>query len=189
MSRDLENACNIWDVGFLAAPKLRDSRGSFRKVFLGVANSVDPTQSRIEEIFYTESKVGVIRGMHVQVGKSANYRYIFLVAGRIHDVLIDLRPKSPSFGKKFEFLFEAKSDLVLRVPPGVAHGFQSLAKSIIGYATTSHWQSDLDSGVNPLSIDVKWPLDVNQLSERDLALPSFLIWEEYLKQMEMRHES
>lgn len=190
MFRDFEQECAMDGVLFLRAPKLIDDRGMFRKVF-----SIDLVGEKIfdkdiKEVFYTESKIGVIRGMHVQVGEAANFRNIFVLSGRIYDVIFDLRPKSPSYGKKFGFLFEEHSEFVLCLPPGVAHGFQSLTTTAtVGYVTTSAWQPDLDTGVNPLSIDVSWPLDNKILSQRDLTLPNFPSWEHHLKEMETKSES
>jgi dTDP-4-dehydrorhamnose 3,5-epimerase len=190
MFKDYEQECAIDGVLFQRAPKLMDHRGMFRKVF-SMSLDIEKTSDRdIKEVFYTESKVGVIRGMHVQVGVAANYRNIFVVSGRIYDVIIDLRPKSSSYGKKFGFLFDEQSEFVLCLPPGVAHGFQSLsAMATVGYATTSAWHPALDTGINPLSIDVSWPLDNKLLSQRDLGLPNFPSWEQHLKEMGTNSES
>jgi dTDP-4-dehydrorhamnose 3,5-epimerase len=179
-----EKSCNILNVTFLNAPKIYDDRGFFRKVFSKSISNEQAADREVEEIFLTESRKGVVRGMHVQVGEAANYRHVFIVSGSAHDVIIDLRKNSPSYGQKFEFLFEENINLVLCLPPGVAHGFQSLNTVIMGYATTSCWQPGLDTGVNPLSIDIEWPLEVELISPRDLSLPSFFDWEKHLIDLE-----
>ena len=190
MLKNFEQDCAIDNVRFLGAPKLTDDRGLFRKVFSTKLDTEEEIHHKIEEVFYTQSKLGVIRGMHLQVGTSANYRYVFVVSGRVHDVIIDLRPNSSSYGNKFEFLFDDRSDFVMCLPPGVAHGFQCLTSvATVGYVTTSRWQPELDTGVNPLSIDVAWPLENRLLSERDLLLPSLQNWKQHLNQLEINHEA
>jgi dTDP-4-dehydrorhamnose 3,5-epimerase len=86
-------------------------------------------------------------------------------------------------------LFDDQSEVVLILPPGVAHGFQSLTPATIGYATSSHWQPNLDTGVNPLSIGIEWPIGHGLISERDNLLPNLFDWEKHLMQMEVGLES
>ena len=187
MHSDLQKSCKIANVSFHHAPRLIDDRGCFRKVFPMSENIGGDPSVKIAEIFYSESNVGVIRGMHVQVGLASNYRYIFVLSGSIFDVLIDLRPNSESYGEKFEFLFDSKNNQVLCLPPGVAHGFQALTSVTVGYAATSPWEPGLDTGVNAQSIGVAWPIDRGLMSQRDRELPSFGNWEKHLIQLERSH--
>jgi dTDP-4-dehydrorhamnose 3,5-epimerase len=176
--------CKISGVNFLDAAKFEDERGYFKKVFS--TNFQDPNfkEKTVHEVFYTQSHKGVIRGMHVQASSAANFRFIFCVLGKVHDAIIDLRPNSATYGNIFEFEFHEDSTFVLQLPPGVAHGFQCLSTAILGYVTTSRHQTDLDSGVNPLSIKVAWPLEPKEISKRDITLPDFCDWKAHLSKLE-----
>jgi dTDP-4-dehydrorhamnose 3,5-epimerase len=179
----------ISDVCFIQAPRLKDERGFFRKIFSSQDNHESLKIPSISEIFYTDSKPGIIRGIHVQVGEAANYRYVFVLSGEIYDVIVDLRPESPSYGEIFTFLFESKSDAVLVLPPGVGHGFQSLTRATVGYITSTSWRPELDTGVNPFSLDLNWPKKVSGISDRDIELPLFSNWESHIKSLDSKYES
>jgi dTDP-4-dehydrorhamnose 3,5-epimerase len=111
--------------------------------------------------------------MHLQLGPAENWRLIQVLSGSVFDVLIDLREGQPTYGKVITHKLSGLKPQTLVVPPGVAHGFQAITDSEILYLASHQYEASLDSGVNPLSIGVKWPLEVTQISERDLALVPF----------------
>ena len=109
--------------------------------------------------------------MHVQLGKSESTRIIKVLSGEIYDVLVDLRNVSPSPKIQVKKMSSTRGDTLL-VPPGVAHGFQAFSEATILYMSDSSHVPDLDSGVNPLSIGITWPLEISQISLRDSRLPN-----------------
>lgn len=162
-------------VTIYSATESVDSRGYFRKI-LTPPNMALSVPSKIEEVFYSQTKIGGIRGLHVQIGPAANFRFIHVSEGEIFDVLIDLRQESESFGQKLETHLSSLNPKVLVVPPGVAHGFQALSNATIMYFTTSSHSLEFDTGIHWDSIEVKWPIPITEVSERDNNLPHLAKW-------------
>jgi dTDP-4-dehydrorhamnose 3,5-epimerase len=156
-------------VEYFSAVYSRDDRGSFSKKFSSL--NANFKKFELNEVFITHSLKGVVRGMHLQVNSAANWRLITALTGGFFDVLIDLRKGSPTYLQ--EITQELKPGCLesVLVPPGVAHGFQSLEDSKMLYLTTSPYAPHLDSGVNIDSLKVKFPLEVTSRSQRDLMLP------------------
>ena len=130
----------------------------------------------IEEVFYSHSKPGVIRGMHLQTGLAAGPRIIHIQSGSIQDVLLDLRKESPSYlVLRSQFMTPDGINSVF-VPAGVAHGFQAIEESQTLYLSSKVYNQSLDSGVDALSLQIKWPLEDIVRSSRDELLPSISDW-------------
>ena len=146
-----------------------DARGTFEK-FFNIEDLPANFNFQLAESFITNSKPGVVRGMHVQIGKSESSRIIKILSGEIHDVLIDLRNHNKSPKIQIKKLSSRNGDTLL-VPPGVAHGFQALSEATILYLSNNKHVPQLDSGVNPLSIGFDWPLEISEISLRDSKLP------------------
>lgn len=166
----------IKDVLFLKSNVHSDERGVFRKSFnnLQLESQID---FRLAETFYSISKPGVFRGMHLQIHNSASFRSISLVTGRVIDVLIDLRSNSKTFLKVQHFNWDSTGDISsILVPPGVAHGFFAMEEAILVYASDKPHDPERDTGVNPMTIDLPFLTDIQEISKRDLALPSISSW-------------
>jgi|688.fasta_scaffold157967_3 dTDP-4-dehydrorhamnose 3,5-epimerase len=150
-----------------------DIRGDFVKFFEAKDDSVV-----IKEAFYTFTKSGFIRGMHLQVGPGASSRHIFIKSGSVHTAFIDLRATSPSYLHVCEFVTPALTQRRFFVPPGVAHGFQAISDCEIIYISDKRYSPNYDTGINPKSINVSWSAPVTGLSDRDSNLPDL---ESFLK--------
>jgi dTDP-4-dehydrorhamnose 3,5-epimerase len=161
------------DVSLFETFRSVDSRGNFTKI-IKFEELAAIKEFQLEEAFITSSNIGVIRGMHVQVGSAANWRLIQVLRGEAFDVLLDLRKNESTFGKIITNILSSENPQTLLVPPGVAHGFQALSPTDILYLTSHRYEQHLDTGVNPLSLEITWPLEVSSISDRDLALPSLL---------------
>lgn len=154
-----------------------DSRGSFVKILKYEEVQAIP-QFKLEEVFFTASLRGTVRGMHIQVGQASNWRFIQVLRGTAFDVLLDLRENEETFLQNQVHYLSADLPQTLIVPPGIAHGFQALTDVEIIYLTSHRHEPKLDRGINPFSIGVDWPLEVTSISERDTNLP---ILEKYIK--------
>lgn len=148
-----------------------DSRGSFLKSYTHEISGLEKPME-LHEVFVSTSSPGVVRGLHLQIKESENYRVIQLLQGRVFDVLLDLRPDSATFCtyETRELVFGLNETLL--IPPGVAHGFQAIEESTMLYLTSSSWNPLLDKGVNPINTEIEWPLPISSISERDQRLPS-----------------
>jgi dTDP-4-dehydrorhamnose 3,5-epimerase len=133
---------------------------------------LDVPNFRLEEVFISNTVKGAVRGMHLQTEEASNWRIIQVVSGAAFDVLLDLRISQPTYLKTQINILNGNSPQALLVPPGVAHGFQAIENTEMLYLTSHRYVSELDKGVNPLSIGINWPLEITAMSDRDKALPN-----------------
>lgn len=145
-----------------------DSRGTFVKHW---AQGAKPHSLNLDEVFYSTSRRGTVRGMHVQMGHAAGHRLVFVTQGAARDFVIDLRLGSPTYGTVVETRLEPGLGSLL-VPPGCAHGFESLCDdTTMLYIQEGGYEPDLDIGVHWTSCGFE-PSSANPIvSDRDNALP------------------
>ncbi|MGB3705903.1 MAG: dTDP-4-dehydrorhamnose 3,5-epimerase family protein [Castellaniella sp.] len=149
-----------------------DARGSFarffcRDEFLKLGMDIFPTQMN----FSKSNLAGTIRGMHFQYMPNAETKVVTCMSGSVFDVAVDLRYNSPTFLQWFGVTLSSARQNSLIIPPGVAHGFQSLVdQAEILYIVTSTYSSSLEGGLHPLDpgIGIHWPLPPAEISERDM---------------------
>ena len=160
-------------VALLQCPRYADVRGDFTKLYHTDSMSSLGFPFEPAESFMTRSKAGVIRGMHFQVDKAAHDKLIFCPKGRVLDVVVDVRPKSPQFKKPIALELSEDDNLALLIGKGYAHGFLSIDEdSWMMYATTTVHNPSLDRGVLWSSIDFEWPISAPIVSERDQCHPA-----------------
>jgi dTDP-4-dehydrorhamnose 3,5-epimerase len=167
----------------LVPEPFHDERGLFTRTFdadifdgyLGApgtsATFVQDSQSR--------SVQGVIRGMHGRLGRG-EAKLVRCANGAVHDVLVDIRPDSPTFGRQQAFLLDGTDFRHLYVPPGFLHGFQALtATADVCYRIDRPHDPDEDLAVahNDPDLAISWPLPVSAISRRDAEAGS---WQELL---------
>ncbi len=157
-------------VSLIDSFQVSDSRGSFLKI-LRHEEITGVRGFELEEVFFTSSTKGTIRGMHLQVDHAANWRFIQVLRGHAFDVLLDLRRDEQTFSQTRVNQLSDEKPQTLIVPPGVAHGFQALTDVEMLYITSHKYEAEFDKGVNPFSIGIHWPLEVTSMSERDRDLP------------------
>jgi dTDP-4-dehydrorhamnose 3,5-epimerase len=119
---------------------------------------------------------GTVRGMHFQREPMAEPKLVRCVRGAILDVVIDLRPASPTFRRHEAVELSAANAAMLYVPKGFAHGFQTLEDgSDVLYLMGERYSSEHAAGVrwDDPAFAVRWPLPIASISERDAAFPDF----------------
>lgn len=119
---------------------------------------------------------GTLRGMHYQIEPHAEAKLVRCSAGAICDVIVDLRPVSPTYGKwvSAELTFENRK--MLYVPEGFAHGFQTLVdNSEVSYYISATYHPESARGVrwNDPAFGFEWPLENPIVSVRDREIPDF----------------
>ena len=117
----------------------------------------------------TNPKAGTIRGLHFQVEPFAEEKIITCVQGSIFDVVIDIRPKSKSFGKIATMTLQHDDALHVYLPKGLAHGFQTLEiNTIVHYFISAEYSPEHAYAINPLgNLGIVWPLKEFLVSDRD----------------------
>ena len=117
---------------------------------------------------------GTLRGMHYQVAPYEETKLIRCITGSIFDVVVDLRPNSPTFRRWQGLELEASTGGMIYVPRGFAHGYQTLAEATeIMYLTSQFYQPSHERGVrwNDPALAIRWPIAEPILSEKDRAHP------------------
>jgi dTDP-4-dehydrorhamnose 3,5-epimerase len=122
-------------------------------------------------------KRGTVRGMHFQWPPSREGKLVRCVRGSLFDVLLDLRPRSPTYLQHESLQLDEDSRAAVFIPHGVAHGFQTLADSTeVLYQMTDLYAPDLAAGTrwNDPSFAIQWPIAGGiVISERDASYPDF----------------
>jgi dTDP-4-dehydrorhamnose 3,5-epimerase len=117
---------------------------------------------------------GMIRGMHFQADPKPEIKLIRCLAGAIHDVIVDVRRGSPTFGHWSAFELSPENRRGLYVPAGFAHGFQCLTNDCqVFYQMSEFFVPELTRGFrwNDPKVNIPWPINNPILSDRDKNLP------------------
>ncbi|HEX2111114.1 MAG TPA: dTDP-4-dehydrorhamnose 3,5-epimerase [Gaiellaceae bacterium] len=121
---------------------------------------------------------GTLRGMHYQVAPHAEVKLVRCTRGAIYDVIIDLRPESPTYKQWEGFELSAGNGRALYVPEGFAHGYQTLTDEVeTFYQVSEFYAPGAERGVrwNDPAFGVEWPLpDDPIMSEKDKTWPDFV---------------
>jgi len=121
-------------------------------------------------------KTGTLRGMHYQKAPYAQAKLVRCTAGSIYDVIIDLRADSPSFKQWEAVELSADNHLLLYIPEGFAHGFQTLSEnSEVFYQVSAYYEPDSARGVrwNDPAFNIDWPEANRIIIARDNEYPDF----------------
>lgn len=154
---------SIPDLLICEPTKLKDERGffleSFRKntleEFLGY--SLNFCQDNL-----SESKFGVLRGLHFQLEPYAQSKLVSVVKGKILDVAVDIRKNSKFYGQSFSIELDDKSNKQLFIPKGFAHGFVVLSKTArVNYKVTNYYNPKYERGLNynDSLLGIDWKID------------------------------
>lgn len=151
-----------------------DGRGTLNKVFV----SIKSPNVHVQEVFWSRSQRGVIRGMHVQIKPQAGRKLIWVSDGIITDVILDLRPASRTFGEWTAIHLSNQGGAVL-VPEECAHGFLVESDTAtVHYAQEHGYSPSTETGIRWDSFGFHWGVAAPILSQRDKQLPTF---NEYLQ--------
>jgi len=150
-----------------------DARGSFVKTFHAPAFREAGRPFEPQEEFFSTSAKNVLRGMHFQLPPAAHAKLVYCVAGRVLDVVLDLRKSSPTFGRSYTRELNDKNRELLFIPIGFAHGFLALADgATMVYQTSTVHAPAQDAGILWNSFGFDWPVKDPVLSERDRRFPA-----------------
>jgi dTDP-4-dehydrorhamnose 3,5-epimerase len=156
----------------------KDSRGYFFESY----NSKLFKENGIEEDFIQDnqsfSSKGVIRGLHFQRDPFAQGKLVRVIKGAVLDVVVDIRPNSPTYGQWESFLLTEENQKMVYLPPGFAHGFSTLESAIFAYKCTNSYSKVSEGGIiyNDSQLNIDWQVDNPIVSEKDLELPSFEVF-------------
>ncbi len=157
-----------------------DNRGCFTKDYSGEIFEANGIKHDLAEVFYTTSYKGVIRALHFQRERQ-QAKLVRCITGHVYDVVVDLRPESPTFKKWLGFDLIGEKHNEILVPGGCAHGYLVLEDSIVSYKCNEKFYSEFDDGImwNDPEINIDWRLEriggVEKIiiSDKDKNLQSF----------------
>jgi len=155
----------------------RDARGFFARSFCVEEFEAHglPREAVQASISYNERR-GTVRGMHFQWPPSREGKLVRCVRGGVLDVLLDLRPASPTYLQHRAVRLDEDNRDAVFIPHGIAHGFQTLAdRTEVLYQMTDMFAPDLNAGVrwNDPAFGIQWPVEQIVISDRDAQCPDF----------------
>jgi dTDP-4-dehydrorhamnose 3,5-epimerase len=157
--------------------KIEDERGFFARAFCRdefAENDLSTSFVQVNNSLAVEKST--LRGMHYQLAPKAETKLVRCIRGALHDVIIDLRDGSETFGKYFSVELTAENRKMLYVPKGFAHGFITLCDNTEAfYFADEFYAPDNERGVrwDDPTFGISWPLEPAVLSEKDRSLPDF----------------
>jgi dTDP-4-dehydrorhamnose 3,5-epimerase len=119
---------------------------------------------------------GTLRGLHFQTAPYEEAKVIRCTRGAIHDVIVDLRPASPTFKQHLALVLSAENGKMLYVPEGFAHGFQTLEDNTeVSYQMSQFYSPEHARGIrwNDPAFGIEWPTGERIILERDQSYPDF----------------
>jgi dTDP-4-dehydrorhamnose 3,5-epimerase len=163
---------------FVVEPERRgDSRGFFARLFCAEEFAARGIEARyVQANSSLTARRGTLRGMHYQLPPSAEVKLVRCIQGAIHDVIVDLRPDSPCFGRHFGAELSAGNRLMMVVPRGVAHGFVTLTDDAEAlYLVSDAYAPEQERGLrwDDPWMGIEWPVTPQEVSAKDGAWPAF----------------
>lgn len=163
---------------YLIQPELKtDERGFFARVWCQQEFQAQELESNLVQCNISYNKIkGTLRGMHYQITPYQEVKLVRCTQGAIYDIIIDLRPDSPTFKQWLGIELTASNRYLLYIPKGFAHGFQTLTDDTeVFYQMSQFYQPEAARGIrwNDPSFDLSWLVPITIISEKDKHYPDF----------------
>ncbi len=164
----------VFEIRLEALP---DDRGFFARTWCQMefeAHGLNPRLAQCSISF--NARRGTLRGLHLQVPPYAEAKLVRCTKGAIYDVVVDLRPQSPTYLQWIGVTLTATNRAMVYIPEGCAHGFLTLEEqSEVLYQMSEFYHPESARGVrwNDPAFRVAWPFAPEIISERDRAYPDF----------------
>ena len=167
----------IKGLEFISSEIFKDKRGSFLSCYKEKEQKFNSIwlNRKISQIniSFTKDK-GSIRGLHYQEKPFEECKLIRCIKGKVWDVAVDLRKNSKTYRNWTAIELSESNTNAIFIPEGFAHGFQTLEDNCeLLYMHSNNYEPAFEKGVrwNDPIINIAWPLDLTNLSERDFSLP------------------
>lgn len=164
------------DGAFLVVPKkIGDDRGFFARAWCTHEYEAAGLKATIvQSNMAVSAQKGTLRGLHYQTAPHQEVKIVRCVRGAMFDVIVDLRPASPTYLKWVGYRLDTENHHALYVPEGCATGYMTLEDDTeMYYHTTAAYAPDSATGVrwDDPAFGIEWPLEPTVLSEQDQAWP------------------
>ena len=149
----------------------KDSRGIFTCFYIEEDFKINKLNTQWSQLNFSSSlRKGTLRGLHFQYPPFSQIKLIRTIKGCIFDVVVDLRPKSKTYGKYFSYILNSKSNQMIYIPDGCAHGFLTLENNTeIIYQVSKIYQPAYEETIiwNDIDLKINWPFNPIELSNKD----------------------
>lgn len=156
-----------------------DSRGFFGRAFCTDEFAFNGLNSSIAQSNISFNyRRGTLRGMHYQIAPAAETKLVRCTRGAIHDVIVDLRPGSPTYLQHLAVELSEENRRALYIPEMFAHGYQALVDGTeVIYQVSAAYSPDCERGIryDDPALGIDWPIPVTAISEKDAAWPPLQI--------------
>ncbi len=154
---------------------IEDSRGFLSRFFCAEEFKAFGFSKPISQINHTLTRQkGTVRGLHYQQPPHAEIKLVSCIKGEVFDVAIDLRKNSPTFLQWHGEMLSENNQRSLLIPEGYAHGFQTLTEDCeLIYLHSAPYVKEAEAALNVTDpkLDIAWPLNFTEISERDRLNP------------------
>ncbi len=155
--------------------EISDDRGFFARAFCAEEferHGLKPTIAQVNLSF--NEKKGTIRGLHYQQAPAAEAKFMRCISGAIYDVIVDLRPGSPTYRQHFGIELSAQNRRALYVPEMFAHGYLALTDGAQAfYSASEFYTPGVEGGIryDDPALGIQWPISAAIVSEKDASWP------------------
>lgn len=167
----------LYGARLLEPERRGDDRGFFARLYcerefaqVGLCSNVAQINDSLNV------KTGTLRGLHYQMPPDAEVKIVRCIKGALYDVILDLRPDSPSYSKWFGAEINEDNRLMMYVPQGCAHGFITLQENteVLYMANACHsLASERGIRYSDPAFEIKWPITPITISEKDQSWRDF----------------
>lgn len=163
------------DARLIELRLLGDERGAFARTFSrDEFAQAGMAATYVQQNMSVSARAGTVRGMHFQRAPHTEAKLVRCLRGAILDVIVDLRAGSPSYLRHQGFELSAANRHQLYVPPGFAHGFQTLVDDVeVSYLVSSAYAPAAEGGLrhDDPHLGIAWPMPVSVISPKDAGWP------------------
>ncbi|MDE3185240.1 MAG: dTDP-4-dehydrorhamnose 3,5-epimerase [Bacteroidota bacterium] len=158
-------------------PKVfEDNRGYFFESYNQQVFSAEGVKINFVQDNQAKSSFGVVRGLHFQLNPHSQTKLLRVLSGEIIDAVVDIRKKSPTYGKAYTILLSAENKKQLLVPKGFAHGYSVISETAeVFYKCDEFYHKESEGGIawNDPALQIDWqvPADKIIVSEKDKVYP------------------
>ena len=160
---------------YLKTTTFSDNRGSFSRIFCQEEFSKVGLSMPVAQMNLSMThKKGTVRGMHYQLAPHGEIKIVRCLQGSCYDVVVDIRKDSPTFLQYHAEILSAENGKALYIPKGFAHGFQTFQENTqLLYTHSEFYTPNAEAALHYKDprIAINWPLEVQDLSERDKNHP------------------
>ena len=165
------------DAYLIEIEEIIDERGSFARMWCAREFEQKGLVHDVAQVNLSRNRrKGTVRGLHYQLPPHEEVKLVRCLRGAIYDVIIDLRADSPTYLKPFGVELSERNRLMLYVPAGFAHGFQTLEDdSEVFYQASEFYTPGAEQGIrfDDPAFDIHWPLPVSAISQKDESWPDY----------------